>query len=1074
MVIIIIVVRRTLLLFYYCHLNKSIRSLFYDYSFGMSFIMDTYYVVLPSSTLPKLIGRSALGAFCSLNACHQPPIAACLPFFVNKIMPTIAPIPTATTADQAAVNNEPPRIHSATADSPPIENNDVQPRRSSPRLRLLAAAAAANNNTAATTTAALPTVETCPCAAHRNESVKAKLVYPRKKRSGESKAQFKERLNMFKTQKEEDLILQQADYFLGIGELPRCKKKSGDAKGSLGCNCLSIFSNNHLLSTAVARYCVNFWKETNFKQDQTIIEWEMYGEGKGYRLPVFFSEEDDIAQVSEQLKHLQTHRICASALCTVMDMSYGKLNGLMTLAKTTGCAKQHGNTGKRHRAYKEDSDEIKTLHEHMELLEGLAEVRATREVKSWSDDGTTVLNTLRDNNGSDEEDQKIYLPSYTGYRTCYNRYLKSCGYEVQRTSGTGVMTIMPLSNETQKNYVSYYKYYCFWKEKYPRLLISKAAEDICNLCFQFANRHKYQKSLTTISEDDAEAGVANDIEDASDDLDSATIPSSIDNDLFREGVVDIEPRRSSRPRKPRNERARNLESDSEDDGGDLGGEDDGVHGAVKVESNNNQVSVTIGGDEPIGSSEPISIDMLQLEGMLKRAAIHVEQAEVQRREDNYYNALAVADARSNVPHSERTYKLTADYGQVMLMPIFAKEQPGFSYYVSKWSVQNFGVVNHAHKYNDDRGYQCHMDAHVFQEGVSQKGANSVASMIMKSLRDWGIIKDGEVGGHLVITFDNCGGQNKNNCMIQLLMFLYEQGYFKKITFLFLVAGHTKNACDRIFNLLKLEYRKQNLYTMDELEEALRRSSYVTVKRAVEQDFLDWTKFLEKAYPRLVKQINQNHVFRCGPKGDGKMDLRNAEPHQAGNEFSITVLRSYREDDVNEAIQPINCIRKKWWNEFDGIDFETAELALPERVNILKQLSKDRGVLQYAKPIPLNAYKVVEMWNNFIKGKYLVEPKYINDPFYKEPTPEQWAVVKKEKKMNKVKKEEVKQMKREATEAIDESVKPKKPRTTDTTSTEEDVKKSEAAVELANESAATTEPQATATFDESVTVKGAFV
>mmetsp|Transcript_1593 Transcript_1593/g.3305 ORF Transcript_1593/g.3305 Transcript_1593/m.3305 type:complete len:91 (-) Transcript_1593:413-685(-) len=68
-----------------------------------------------------------------------------------------------------------------------------------------------------------------------------------------------------------------------------------------------------------------------------------------------------------------------------------------------------------------------------------------------------------------------------------------------------------------------------------------------------------------------------------------------------------------------------------------------------------------------------------------------------------------------------------------------------------------------------------MDAHVYHEGIGKKGANFVASLFMKTLRERGIIKEGRTGGHLVVSFDNCGGQNKNNTMIMILMYLYEMG-----------------------------------------------------------------------------------------------------------------------------------------------------------------------------------------------------------------------------------------------------------------------------------------------------------
>ena len=65
-----------------------------------------------------------------------------------------------------------------------------------------------------------------------------------------------------------------------------------------------------------------------------------------------------------------------------------------------------------------------------------------------------------------------------------------------------------------------------------------------------------------------------------------------------------------------------------------------------------------------------------------------------------------------------------------------------------------------------------------------------------------------------------------------------------MNFIFLVVGHTKNAADCLFNCLKLEYRKQNLFTFQDMVEALNRSEMVTVHPANPEDFLDYDKLIK--------------------------------------------------------------------------------------------------------------------------------------------------------------------------------------------------------------------------------------
>ena len=100
---------------------------------------------------------------------------------------------------------------------------------------------------------------------------------------------------------------------------------------------------------------------------------------------------------------------------------------------------------------------------------------------------------------------------------------------------------------------------------------------------------------------------------------------------------------------------------------------------------------------------------------------------------------------------------------------------------------NFGVVDQA--YVDFDGEICdHMHAHVYHEGVGKKGTNNVCFLIVKTLRLMGLLRDNEMGGELNLVFDNCSGQNKNNTVLKLLVWLTEMHYFKKANFVFLIEA----------------------------------------------------------------------------------------------------------------------------------------------------------------------------------------------------------------------------------------------------------------------------------------------
>ena len=142
------------------------------------------------------------------------------------------------------------------------------------------------------------------------------------------------------------------------------------------------------------------------------------------------------------------------------------------------------------------------------------------------------------------------------------------------------------------------------------------------------------------------------------------------------------------------------------------------------------------------------------------------------------------------------------------MPCFGGNQPGDTYYFTPLSVYNLGVVNCAHLYEGEPDPKDCMHCHVYNEGVASKGANNVASLILKTLSDANIIQKNNKGGELNIVFDNCSGQNKNNTVLRLIPYLVEMGYFKTVRFVFVVVGHTNNSADMLFNVLKTIYRKK--------------------------------------------------------------------------------------------------------------------------------------------------------------------------------------------------------------------------------------------------------------------------
>jgi hypothetical protein len=319
--------------------------------------------------------------------------------------------------------------------------------------------------------------------------------------------------------------------------------------------------------------------------------------------------------------------------------------------------------------------------------------------------------------------------------------------------------------------------------------------------------------------------------------------------------------------------------------------------------------------------------------------------------------LAVQDATAKMDqNSRRVYTFVVDYGQNMELPVYNKEQPGCTYYFSPLSVFNLGVVNHAHVYEDGRVSE-HLHCHVYHKGVGKKGPNNVASLIIKMLQQLNILRDDSVGGELNVIFNNCSGQNKNNTMLRMAAWMMVMNYFKEVNFIFLVVGHTKNAADRLFNSLKDEYRRQNLFTFQDLVETLNKLSVVTIHPASSEDFLDYKKLMSSLFWTLAGNIKKNHIFSCNDDGS-QMTLRqsNLPEHQ---EF-ILYLR----------------MRGTW----DGM---TRSKIAEYSEEVLRPIAW-KG---------MNPYKIVELWKNYRPN---IPIEYHSDKLYAEPSKEVLAKVKTEK------------------------------------------------------------------------------
>ena len=325
----------------------------------------------------------------------------------------------------------------------------------------------------------------------------------------------------------EDLVLEFDEILEGHARKECCENKTGGVKrgkdSRLSCSCLHIL-RDHNLRDPVARFMARNVHRDKREIDEQLLDWYRYSKNaaKEMQNKYYIPYDGSVAyDAGEDISVLRTATLCTSSMYIVMDMSLGRMKPIMKAYNTTGVVKAHGNTGKS-TEMKDDDPRMAPLIEHYDELLELGEVRATKLITSLVEGRQQT--TLRD----DEDDENVYLPTASGYRSCYYRYMKDQGYTAKPQHDGAIVVTWdrdpdadrapsnypkaaaaatattdtnaddfadpPLDDSHDDNWrkphVSFATYYRYWKRLYPQLKVSKPAEDICVKCYQFAMRHK--------------------------------------------------------------------------------------------------------------------------------------------------------------------------------------------------------------------------------------------------------------------------------------------------------------------------------------------------------------------------------------------------------------------------------------------------------------------------------------------------------------------------------------------------------------------------------------------------------
>ena len=201
--------------------------------------------------------------------------------------------------------------------------------------------------------------------------------------------------------------------------------------------------------------------------------------------------------------------------------------------------------------------------------------------------------------------------------------------------------------------------------------------------------------------------------------------------------------------------------------------------------NNGHVCQSIGNEEDSKLSEDqieteLDNALSESEIARKEAEAHVKQYKAQRDYKSKLESRARKEVAEKVDFKQRNHCLTIDMGQNLGLPNFEAEQVGDTYYLSPLTIFVFGV-------NDDSrpgGISDKMNVYIWSEGSGKRGANNIASCLLKDYTKRGFFNDGLNKGSLNVIADNCGGQNKNEDVIRFHAWMVEAGWFNEVNLVF--------------------------------------------------------------------------------------------------------------------------------------------------------------------------------------------------------------------------------------------------------------------------------------------------
>ena len=181
---------------------------------------------------------------------------------------------------------------------------------------------------------------------------------------------------------------------------------------------------------------------------------------------------------------------------------------------------------------------------------------------------------------------------------------------------------------------------------------------------------------------------------------------------------------------------------------------------------------------------------------------------------------------------------------------YLPQQIGSLFFRNPRKMHLFGVCNTENFSHIEQTNYVIDEGEMPNDGKQGKGVNCTISLVWHAIQKY---NHGEK--KLVITCDNCVGQNKNNYSLFFYSWLIDRGLYEEIELNFMIPGHIKFICDSCFGLIKILYRKSKVNTVDDVVSIINRSTTVhlnTSQRYLNGEGFQYYNF--KDYFQMFKKL----------------------------------------------------------------------------------------------------------------------------------------------------------------------------------------------------------------------------